>query len=75
MIIALALTFLMVVVSANKVTVIIGLFILVMSLYGLRKAAKYDPFLRQVGLRHLRYKGYYAPFSRPWRDTKDGRDY
>lgn len=75
MIVALGLVALMVLVSANKVTIVIGLLILAISLYGLRKAAKYDPMFRLVGLRHLKYKGYYAPFSRPWRDAKDGGDY
>lgn len=75
MIIMLTLTALLVVVSANKVSIVIGLSILLVSLYGLRKAAKHDPFMRQVGLRHLKYKGYYAPFSRPWRDSSNGRVY
>ena len=75
MIVTLALTALLVVVSANKVTIILGILIFLISVYALRKAAKADPFMWPVYLRHSRYKGYYAPFSRPWRDAKDGRDY
>jgi type IV secretory pathway TrbD component len=61
--------------SMNLVAMVIGVSILIPSLYFLRKAAKYDPYLWPVFLRHIQYKGYYAPFSRPWRQAKNGRIY
>ena len=75
MIITLTLTALLVVVSANKVSIVLGLLIFLLSVYALRKAAKTDPFMWPVYLRHVQYKGYYAPISRPWRDSNNGRVY
>ena len=75
MIITLTLTALLVVVSANKVSIVLGLLIFLLSVYALRKAAKTDPFMWPVYLRHVKYKGYYAPISRPWRDSNSGRVY
>ena len=75
LIITLTLVALLTVVSMNIVSIAIGLLILVVSVYALRKAAKADPFMWPVYLRHVQYRGYYAPFSRPWRDAKKGRVY
>lgn len=36
-------------------------------LYFLRKMAKYDPLLRRVYLRHIRYRRYYPARSTPFR--------
>jgi type IV secretory pathway TrbD component len=66
---------LLTVVSMNTVSIVLGLFILVVGVYSLRKAAKADPLMRQVYLRHIKYSGYYAPFSRPWRISKSKRVY
>ncbi len=62
-------------VSMNRVSIVLGVLIFAVSVYALRKAAKADPFMWPVYLRHIQYKGYYAPFSRPWRDAKNGRVY
>ena len=35
-----------------------------------RQIAKADPQMSQVYLRQLRYRGYYAPRSRPYRDAE-----
>jgi len=40
------------------------------SLYVFRLMAKADPKLRQIYLRHRRYKAYYAPRSTPFRENK-----
>lgn len=40
------------------------------SLYVFRLMAKSDPKLRQIYLRHRRYKAYYAPRSTPFRENK-----
>ncbi len=75
MIITLFLTALLTVVSMNKVSIILGILIFMVSVYALRKAAKADPLMRPVYLRHVMYAGYYAPFSRPWRVSKNTRAY
>ena len=62
-------------VSMNRVSITLGVLIFAVSVYALRKAAKADPFMWPVYLRHIQYRGYYAPFSRPWRDAKNGRAY
>lgn len=33
----------------------------------LRKMAKFDPFMRQVYLRHILYQPHYRPTASPWR--------
>ena len=40
------------------------------ALYVFRLMAKTDPKLRQIYLRHRRYKAYYAPRSTPFRENK-----
>jgi len=56
---------------------IIGLLLWFGALYSLRMAAKSDPRLRSVYLRHRRYKRYYAARSTPFRDntTSQGNQY
>lgn len=71
MVITLAAAALLILVSRNTVSITFGLIILVIGVYGLRRAAKADPMMREVYLRHIKYKGYYAPFSRPWRVGKE----
>lgn len=75
MIIVLFATALLTVVSANKVSIPLGLIIFFVSIYFLRKAGKSDALMWPVYLRHIQYKGYYQPFSRPWRNAKSGRVY
>jgi len=44
------------------------------ALFALRLMAKADPKLRQVYLRHRRYKAYYPAHSTPFRDNPSRRD-
>lgn len=46
---------------------LIGLGVWVGILGVLRMMAKADPMLRQVYLRHIRYRPHYRPTSTPWR--------
>lgn len=41
------------------------------ALFALRLMAKADPKLRNIYLRHRRYKGYYPARSTPFRDNRD----
>lgn len=75
MVITLAASALLILVSRNTVSIVFGLIILAIGVYGLRRAAKADPMMREVYLRHIQYKGYYAPFSRPWRVANSKRVY
>ena len=75
MILVLCAALLLIVVSHNVVSVSLGILLLIPSMFFLRKAAKVDPLLRRVYLRHTLYKGYYQPFSRPWRVSKTKRIY
>lgn len=43
--------------------------------YGLRRMAKADPLMSAVYRRQLRFRNYYAPFSRPTRLAKSARVY
>jgi type IV secretion system protein TrbD len=54
-----------------------GLALWFSALYGCRLMAKHDPKLRQVYLRHHRYKTYYPPRSTPFRTNSNsqGRQY
>lgn len=60
--------------AMNRVAFVIGFLIAVISVYGLRKMATHDPMLWPVYIRVLKYKRYYAPYSRPWRvaQSKNG---
>ena len=63
-------TFVLVVAPQNKYAFIIGIVYWVLSLYFLRKMAKADPLLRQVGIRSITsYKRYYGPRATPFRDS------
>lgn len=75
MILVLCAAGLLIVVSHNVVSVSLGILVLIPSMFFLRKAAKVDPLLRRVYLRHTLYKAYYQPFSRPWRVSKTKRTY
>lgn len=46
-----------------------GVFLWFLSLFFLRLMAKSDVKMRQVYLRHIRYKKYYAAHSTPWREN------
>ena len=46
---------------------VFGVLLWVLALYLFRLMAKADPKLRQVYLRHRRYRAYYAPRSTPFR--------
>lgn len=61
--------------SMNLVGLVAGLLIYVVSVWGLRKLAKVDPFMILVYFRQLKYKAFYAAFSRPWRISKSKRFY
>jgi type IV secretion system protein TrbD len=43
-----------------------------LGLWGLRALAKADPLLRQVYLRHRRYRKFYAARSTPWCNDRRG---
>lgn len=59
--------------SADVIGVSSGLAFAFLSLYVFRRMAKADSLMREVYFRHIRYAGYYPPFSRPSRSTrKDG---
>lgn len=56
---------------------IFGLALWFSALYACRLMAKHDPKLRQVYLRHRRYKRFYPPRSTPFRSnsSSQGRQY
>lgn len=56
---------------------IFGLLLWFTSLYLLRLMAKSDSYLRQVYMRHRRYKGYYPARSTPFRENSraQGKQY
>ena len=56
--------------SADIIGVSSGLICAFLSVYVFRKMAKSDPLMREVYFRHIKYAGYYPPFSRPFRDGK-----
>lgn len=56
--------------ALNLVATVIGITIWLVCFYVLRKMAKADPNMSKVYIRQLRYKHYYAPFSRPYRIAK-----
>ena len=61
--------------SMNLLSVVVGTLIAVLSVWGLRRMAKADPLMSRVYARHVQYSGHYAPFSRPWRESKYTRAY
>lgn len=44
-----------------------GMTIWIVVLAALRMMAKADPLMRQVYVRHMRYRAHYLPTSSPWR--------
>lgn len=46
---------------------VVGFAIWVLVVGALRMMAKADPLMRQVYLRHIKYRSYYRPTSTPWR--------
>lgn len=62
-----------IVAAMNFVATVIGVALWLVCAYGLRQMAKADPVMSKVYLRQLRYRDYYAPFSRPWRVAKSPR--
>jgi type IV secretion system protein VirB3 len=44
-----------------------GMAIWIVVVAALRMMAKADPLMRQVYLRHMRYRAHYLPTSSPWR--------
>jgi len=54
---------------------VIGVGLWLACVYGLRKMAKADPVMSKVYMRQLRFRDYYAPFSRPWRVARTPRIY
>ncbi|WP_435896246.1 conjugal transfer protein TrbD (plasmid) [Bartonella heixiaziensis] len=75
MLFSMLLTGILIVSAMNIVAATIGLCIWVVCLYVLRRMAKFDPILSRIYIRQLRYRGYYAPFSRPFRVAKSTRPY
>ena len=75
MLTALFISAILMIVSMNTVSFLIGLLIGAVSVYGLRKMAKADPLMWQVYVRQVKYNGHYAPYSRPWRVAKSPRVY
>lgn len=53
----------------NKVTLIVGALLWFCALPVLRWMAKADPQMTEVYRRHIRYRGYYPPRSRPYRSS------
>lgn len=51
----------------TMVSAVIGLVIWIVVVGLLRMMAKADPMMRQVYLRHMKYRAYYRPTSSPWR--------
>lgn len=49
------------------VSAIVGFAIWVLVVGALRMMAKADPLMRQVYLRHIKYRSHYRPTSTPWR--------
>lgn len=56
---------------------IVGLLLWVVALYVFRLMAKSDPKMRQVYIRHRRYRHYYPPRSTPFREntSSQGKQY
>ncbi len=54
---------------------IIGVSLWFGTVYLLRAAAEYDPCMRQVYLRHIKYKKFYPARSTPFRDSNNKREY
>lgn len=48
-------------------SIILGIVAWVMVFSILRAMAKSDPLMRQVYVRHMRYRAHYLPTSSPWR--------
>ncbi len=48
-------------------SIILGIVAWVMVFSILRAMAKSDPLMRQVYVRHMRYRAHYPPTSSPWR--------
>jgi type IV secretion system protein VirB3 len=44
-----------------------GMAIWIVVIAALRMMAKADPLMRQVYVRHMRYRAHYLPTSSPWR--------
>lgn len=61
--------------AMNVVATVIGMGLWLVCVYGLRKMAKADPVMSKVYMRQLRFRDYYAPFSRPWRVSRTRRIY
>lgn len=57
----------LVVSAQNWVAATVGVAVWLVALWALRLMAKADPQMSRVYLRQLRYRGYYAPQSRPFR--------
>ncbi len=51
----------------TMVSAAVGLTIWVIVVGVLRMMAKADPLMRQVYLRHMKYRSHYRPTSSPWR--------
>ena len=49
------------------VSTVIGFVIWIVVIGLLRMMAKADPLMRQVYLRHMKYRSHYRPTSSPWR--------
>jgi type IV secretory pathway TrbD component len=54
--------------ALNLPAIIFGIFFWFLCLAALRQMAKADPHMSGLYLRNMRYRGYYAPRSRPFRD-------
>lgn len=61
--------------ALNIPATVMGVFLWLVCVHFLRQMAKADPNMSQVYARQLRYRGYYAPFSRPFRKATAKRPY
>lgn len=58
----------LIVTALNLPATIFAIFFWFLCLAALRQMAKADPHMSGLYLRNIRYRGYYAPRSRPFRD-------
>jgi len=55
--------------TMRPIPAIIGVVLWVVSIGILRMMAKYDPYMSDVYIRHIKYRKYYAARSRVWRNS------
>jgi type IV secretion system protein VirB3 len=61
--------------TLNLVGITTGVVFYFICVFALRKMAKADPVMSKIYQRQVRYRRYYAAFSRPWRVGQSLRAY